>query len=629
MVEKDFETGQYFLSEEAMRSYFKECLSGESGINWDVFILINRKGYWDYKIFFNEGFEKKEGQIIISDRYLDKCPREQLLELLSGKIVIVYDDSLTHGGNLFSYYLLCKRAGAKKVIPVVYALNVDFPTDRTYILMKQEMDKAKKDVRFQVDFNENEREEFVSKIYYKLLLGTRDIDRMSIKQTMLFQKYESPLVMDLPILNHIAGENDCRITLEKEAFERLCRPKDGYWEFIENKMFGWGEPIVASYFQYKDKRIEKSLGNLFHDFVVKCKYNERDGKVQVVFTPFAIVKSSHLRKVFQNFVLFYKDTAYGEKLLKNFPGGKYDISVMERDSNLCKALFRAVIFRLSDYVGRKFQKYVRDVLQLELEYDWKIMEDNFDAEFINTERELYERYDEKTFEKLIFEYYDNEKVLPVNQKEVFELWDSKIEATQERINVFIRERICEIKRKCINGSSLLERMYTLETMEEEIKERYIFENEEERKMLTTAILLFLETSSFSNCLYVAEGIIYRGFRYGENSDIFLHEDLWYFFTYLYAYYVENRGESLKENYNNFMEWLGACLKENSAIGCWISSEGFKFLKEYFGKMEEEELEEEIVRRVYLLNYNEFGKEDMNRAEQMRKAANMVKKFGKA
>lgn len=112
-------TGQYFLSKNQMREYFLKHLSQKAGYYWHVFILINRKGYWDYKIFFPEGYQIGKDQCIYSDRYLDKLPRNELRKLLQGKMVVLYDDSLTNGGNLFSYYLLCKSFGAKEVFPIV------------------------------------------------------------------------------------------------------------------------------------------------------------------------------------------------------------------------------------------------------------------------------------------------------------------------------------------------------------------------------------------------------------------------------------------------------------------------------------------------------------------------------
>lgn len=240
---------QYFLSEEAIKSCYEQYLVDERD-GWDLFVLINRKGYWDYRIFFPDlHLNKRNLKIVISDRLLEKYPIEELLALLTGMRVIVYDDSLTNGSNLFYYYLLCKAYGAKEVIPVVYALNANFPTSRSRKLMEREATRI--DVKRLIGVSVKDLiEEFIGKLTCKVILGNRDIDRMSIWQTMLFQKCVSPLVMDLPMLNHKKNTKDKKITLSKTDFEKLCGNKEEKWEFVENKMEGWGYRLKPATFGF-------------------------------------------------------------------------------------------------------------------------------------------------------------------------------------------------------------------------------------------------------------------------------------------------------------------------------------------------------------------------------------------
>lgn len=189
------------------------------------------------------------------------------------------------------------------------------------------------------------------------------------------------------------------------------------------------------------------FSNLFHDFVVKCKYNPIGDLVDVVFTPFAIVKSITYEDAFLCFNLFYKNTVYGDAILKKFLDGEYSVSAMERDHNLCRAMFRAVIYRLSDYIGRNFQEYVKYVLKIELEYDWDIMEDNFDSLFVETQKLFYEQYDEDELRNLICQYRQDLRIPPL--KKTVYLKKEKLRGTQGRTNNYIRKRTSEKRSKQI------------------------------------------------------------------------------------------------------------------------------------------------------------------------------------
>lgn len=622
----------YFLSEGGVQAYYDEyfaTVTNAKNTKWDIFVLINRKGYWDYRIFYPNGVRDLDpNKCVVSDRYLEKARRQDLVKLLKDKVVVIYDDALSNGSNLFYYFLLCKCAGAKQVIPVVYALNSNFPSDRSYQLMRRESG-AVRDKDFWLNNSVDELiNEFVNSLEYKVLLTNNDINRMSIWQTELFQKHVCPLVMDLPIINHIRGSSDKKISMSVEQFEELCQNKSVSWRFVENEMNGLKLPIKASYFRYTNTLLGQSFRNLFHDFVIKCKYLKCGNSVHVVFTPFAIVKSMTFKTVYDCFKLFYAGTLYEAEVLKGISQDSMVYKEIEEDENLGKALYRAVIYRVSDFIGRKFQQYVREVLGLEVEYDWEIMRDNFDESFIKTQKEWYQSFEEKSFVRLLSQIQKVERIRPIAAKKV--KIAEKVKPTQERVNWSMRNRVIE-KKKDIEAS-LYERMYSIETMESELEEYFEFEDmEEKREMLTNTCLLFLETNSFGNYILVSneDHIVFRGFRPGENSEILLHDDLWFFYAYLTAFY-NFVSEEIICKYDSFMQWLEDFLVKRGYMGVWISEDGFRFLRDYFRKFElEGYLADEIGKRRYLLNCDGYGKENEVRANMIREAAHIVKQWGKA
>ena len=626
----------FFLLESAVKAsyegFFDSKVNGKE--HWDLFVLINRKGYWDYKIFFPDGFKSKledREMRIVSDRYLEKCSREELEKFVKGKTVGIYDDSLTNGSNLFYYFLLCKAAGADKVIPMVYALNNTFPSENSKKLMRRETQRIR-DTEFWKNKNEDDLiEEFIAKIKFRVLLDNCETERMSRWQTVLFQKNVSPLVMDLPIINRMDGNQEKKIILSLEQLNKLKQSAEGRWQYIENIYYGLSEPVMASYFQYEDTLLERVFPNLFFNFVVKCKYEkckEDDGYVRVVFTPFAIARSTIFESMLDCFCILFEGTAYKEEIFKGCLEEDFVNEKMEKDDNVCNALYRAVIYRISSYIGKKFQAFVSDVLGLRVEYDWEIMEDNFDAAFIETHREWEQLFDEYAFHMQLLQYCDDVRIWPIREKEVDNV--EKEKATQEKIDNHVRMRLIE-KKKAID-SPLDERIYTFEAIESELDNRFSFEDDRERKtMITSTCIRFLETNSFSNYIFVnsEEHILYRGFRYGENSEILLHENLWFFYVYLHAYYDSAMGK-LKDGYQSFMQYLEEFFRKRGYIGNWITESGFYFLKDYFGKFEEEEeLAEEIARRRYLVENNENGLEDSVQAGFVREAEFIMQQWGKA
>lgn len=626
----------FFLSETAIKSsyeaFFTDILN-EQREQWDVFVLINRKGYWDYKIVFPDGYEGRQGsQKIVSDRYLEKLSRRELRKLLQGKNVIIYDDSLTNGSNLFYYFLLCKNAEAKIIVPIVYALNISFPSKRSEQLMIREAGRIRNEEFRNEGKIKGLIDEFTETLKFRLLLNTSETDIMSRWQTALFQKYVSPLVMDLPIINHLSGEQGKRIILSVKQFERLKKNTGSSWQYVENIAGGLERPITASYFRYEDSLLESKFSNLFHDFIIKCKYEkfeENENYIQVVFTPFAITRSITFQNALNFFRLLFDGTSYAEKIFEGLSDTDFIREKMEKDDNICNALFRAVIYRMSSYVGQKFLQYVKAELGIDLDYDWKIMEENVDDTFIKTQKDWCWSFDEKLFQNRLLQYHDDgRKIVPIAEKDAPNA--EKEKATQERINNYIRKRVIEKKQDI--KISLTERIYTFETIEYELTHHFSFENEKERKtMITNVCLIFLETNSFGNYILVngKEHVMFRGFRYGENSEILLHDNLWFFYVYLQAFYNNISGK-ITDSYHSFMQWLESYFRERGYMGIWITEDGFRFLRDYFGSIEsEEKLVEEIVRRRYLIESNTNGVEESVQARFIRDAASIIQQWGKA
>ena len=78
-----------------------------------ILILITRKGYWLFRLLYDEWCDESTVDLrifnqftIYSDRYLTKVIEPEIFE---GKKVLIFDDIMVHGNNLFYYYVMLEK----------------------------------------------------------------------------------------------------------------------------------------------------------------------------------------------------------------------------------------------------------------------------------------------------------------------------------------------------------------------------------------------------------------------------------------------------------------------------------------------------------------------------------------
>ncbi len=202
----------------------------------DIIINITRKGYWVSELVDCESERKisrllKEKKIRkISDRYLMKCLNFKEFE---GKRILIFDDTMNNGSLLFFYYALLKEKGAKEVIPCVYALNTHYDSQSPEIVKSRRWG-YERTIRSKIQdeiqpVSEHEieqgfqkcRKEFEKKLSCCIWMSPAEIGRLSVTETLWFQKNVMPMVVDLPIYsrrkNPVSGKQDHeRLTILKE-----------------------------------------------------------------------------------------------------------------------------------------------------------------------------------------------------------------------------------------------------------------------------------------------------------------------------------------------------------------------------------------------------------------------------
>lgn len=612
---------QRFAFESRMINFFTWILNSDE---WDILILITRKGYWIYKIAVPYDLQreaKKKGKKIYSDRYILKCLD---MEQFAGKRVWIYDDAMTNGVTMFFYYSYLTKNGAK-VTPIVFGLSTEYPSEnskrqlvREYerVCRGEEMSDEEQRVKAELEI-----ERFNQVLRWELRMPSKQIGLLCTQEVQYFQDKLCPMVVDLPILSCEADVDGARgepayinqgdgrgILIEPSLFEKL-KENNSEWKYIDNRVKTETLDVNCSYFRYSSDILSAEFPGILHDGIVKCKAVTTGEKVSLVFAPFAILKSMTFCDVAACFFGMFRDTEYGDTVYRHiFKNEQEDgdwmknvqtvIQRMKEDHNLCRNMYRGIIFYISNVLGQNFSEYFYKTTGISLDYDWRIMDESFPPDFIHTFQRQYR--EPLNCLKCAFGS-EFTKVAPIG---VAEAGSRKIAADRGEAELFILNRLIGKKRK--EDKKLRDRIYTLEAIEAEFEENFAFQSQAQKKeLITDTILAFLDTSRFGNEIYVdnEEEIIYRGFRHGENSELLFLKGMSYVSAFVQAFYDElttkqpdetKVSELYYEYYPDFSENMELYFKKEGLFNYLVRVDVFDFLRKYYREIPGERINEAIT-----------------------------------
>lgn len=594
-----------------------------------ILIEITRKGYWIEKIIDieNDGeltqWMKKRNVTVYSDRYLMKCLS---FREFRGRKVIILDDAGNNGILLFFYYALLLENGAEEVIPMVYALNTKYPyVDNS---TQEEVEERRKREFYRTIRHKNLSEEeserlfkersegFERSLRWQIWMSPKDMGALTVAETIWFQKRALPMVVDLPMYRGCDG-NAADLVLTKEQWEMLGEGSS-VWQQIPIETELAGEALHYGYFQMQNDSIYSKFKTLFFNFIVRYKYEPiGDGsEIRFVFVPFAIINSCSLSDMVWNFFHLFEGSEYAQQVIdtineenkkadrRTLPNNSYSdedweivLPALKENHNMCRALYRAIIYDISSYIGYVFNEYVSERIGRTLEYDWEIMKENLEEKFIRSIRKKYKSMDSAAYLSKLMECRISEVISPrFVDKEAYVVRNF---AAGENFEFYMTGLLRRKKKS--HDIDMNKRMVTLESLLFEAKRRFVFRDAAHfRQMMTAYIVEMTENSQISNEIYVDDEaeIMYRGFRSGENCEILLRRGIEWFYPYVLAFYQKSE-TCYKKNYNKFAELLRKEFKENKYIGTLISEVAFDFYFEYFKSVADNPTQ--ILNKQYLLD----------------------------
>lgn len=558
-----------------------------------ILILITRKGYWLFRLLYDEwcgngkNLDDELGVFnqftIRSDRYLTKVIGT---EIFNDKKVLIFDDIMVHGNNLFYYYVMLEKWGAV-VTPLTLECDLslynvksgDDTKESIYYLFHPKEDTSyKKAIKQFWEVQTPYKDE-------RFWLTPDDLADDSVYQLFLFQKNLCPMSMDLPIIGQKASEENKikrYVTLSKEQWDQI-RSQKQRWNFVENiENIKDSYKINASFFQANECFHQLSLWGEIQDCIVKCKYEEDEssGCIRAVFVPYVIFKSMSYFHVVNLFCGLYENTEF-EAYLKQkievdeMPLKQKLFEKIKEDTNLYCLLYRSIVWYFSIFIGNRFIKFLEENGVDHPEYDEKFMEHHMQNELKDTICVL--RKDMDSLEKKL-------AVGSVNKTP-----NSDDEMDQEYMEEVWKWAFFDLKKSIVNKQFQKNRNFkdiiSIDQMESQLMELMDDCNRAElRYILTKIIVLLQEESSVSNYIVndKGNGFVKSGFRPAENGMRIVEESAKEILPYIYAFYLQmGNEEKYTNNYQAFMDRLKSYLYREQIFEYHLTPDAFWYYEDFF------------------------------------------------
>lgn len=624
-------------SDEALKSeikqYFEELLKEEiykEGMSDDaLLILITRKGYSLFKTVMRLMPELKK-QIednwkYMSDRYIIKLAKPG--ETIRDKRVYIFDDTIVNGNNMFYYYCMFDKTDAtKSITPIVFASSTEFLAKKIHEIeinddtcrnlpKWEEYKRIYKGDACNDGFQKTLKK-FYNNIQYKKVLPPNEIAALSKQEMIWSQENLDPMVMDLPVFRYEKDEKE--IVFTKDEFDRICvtTPR---WQFVKNSYNGLEQEICCDFFQLNDELLYRRFQNLFFNFIVKCKHQECDEGVKIIFIPFAMVKSGSIEDTWKCFTGLLQHTEYYD-VIKDYITKKLEgkewiddniFEILRGNHNICRGIFRAVIFSLSNYIGYLFQEKLTEEIGRTIFFDTEYLKNHSENAFAETFIKEYNSFNKNEYVKKILsiESYPSLSISPFCVSSL-----QKEKVTEATVELYVREQLLKAKYETRYRRR---KIVTIEDLEKELDRKYFFESDTQKRLyLTKALILLLELSCSGNDIVVDDddSMIYRGFRAGENSEVLMPDGLRWIYPYYYALYFYQDEHFFIKNHENFKQWIRDEFYHREYVDNLISKENLEFYLRYFEGMKRDNLYERIMNKAYVLtDYSNGNVSDVQKA----------------
>ncbi len=584
-----------------LQKFFEELFNEEKKNDGSVILFVSRKAYCLFLLMKKKKIISSEGYCIYSDRYVMKNIDTALFE---GKTVYLVDDTVSTGRHIRDICeMLKKRTSYEKIILQIFMKEYGFSQ------------KAENEIRT----------EYKAEFFCQCVKPRDEVLYFCSAETYVIHEAGIPYIVELPVLGESEKNETIKLTLEE--FEKL-KAGNQKWTYYDCSQSGIEQSdITDGVMILKNHFFKTTLSHFVFEFTVKIQSVSDEDTVEVVFVPFAILKSIKFDTLWKIFYCMYEQTVYGKQIIAFKERCKTQEQFAE---TVYVAVYRAVVYNLSRYIGILFKEYYEEILEeRKLQFYEANHKYNFTPEFLDSTKEIFE----KRYQNYLFNLMQQSVQEQVNRTEdVFQDVQSyeMLTCSYEAIYLYILAIINELRNNDVGeerqnskpnaGRYQWSKFITIEEMVDVVYRQYPDENYDTINILMTrCFIALLGQSKLANELYYIDGNIFRGFKYGENSGttLSLAEKIFYVAVSMYYHRCTDE-EMYVRNYDKFLTYLKMFLMNYRLFETVVSRDEFYIYSKFFAKdsMKDgcgEDLKEFIEERrflasdepYYLKNLKEF------------------------
>lgn len=531
-----------------------------SGEKHDSIVLISRKAYCLFLLLKKKGVINVDGHKVYSDRYIMKSLDKSLFQ---GESVYLVDDTVSTGKHMIDVYnMIRKKTSVDKIYPYVFMEDVEFRKKEENIRMLTEHSISIQSAL------ENEASEIL---------------KFCSKETLLFHQESIPYAVELPILSR-GDEN--YITLSEQQFEQL-KNMDDTWTYIQCDQEGYLQNNISNAVMImQDSSFALCHPAFIYSFLVRLQITREKDIYKIVAMPFSILKSIKLDELFRFFIQIYDGTEYEDQLIDYVSSSEAGY-----EEDIYVALYRGIVFNFSRYIGGIFSASLNRIIGEGNEVRCSCINDpcNYEETYLSSTRRLFSNQ----YKQYLLNVIRFPELSEVRSKNVLGNYRSKfgeLTANYETVFLYIIGLINDIR----NGGEDIpildvdsKQRIKFITIEELCADIYrLFPSKSKKEMdiiIASCICSMLEQSKLANEIYYEKstGIVYRGFKYGENSGALLDLPSKIFYIAVREFYENAGDEQYAKNYRQFLLYLKYFMIHYRIYGSVVSKDEFEILSVFF------------------------------------------------
>lgn len=539
-------------------------------------VFVSRKSYCLFLLLRKKNVITVGNNPIYADRLIMKSCNSQRY---TGEKVYLIDDTISTGNHLASVCRdVLERTQYKNIILKVFIRDMAF--QESEYIQKQFPDNAE-NIKLEISLSRSVSEKL----------------RFSSIETLLYHQENIPYFIELPYLKGNEGD---AVFFNKEEYERLEKGND-CWKFYKCDQFGYKQNIIENAVIIMSNSFADAFPEFIYDFTIRVQIVTLEDKSRnVVLSPFAILKSIKFEELEKLFFSIYKKTEYADILLKQ----KEELKDKYAEYHY-KTLYRAVVYAFSYYIGIRFIDYLNtDILYRKLEFQKKNNRFCYEDEFISSIDDIFKEGTKNFFlTTYLYKGFSSveirRKLLPFIRK--YGRLESNFRTIYHYLLALFND-MRENSREQGVSDDIWQKFFSIEELQEAISLSCFEQNNDIKDVLTGCICSMLEQSKIANeiAFDVRNKIVYRGFKFAENSEAVFDVAEKAFYAAALSYLNKVCENQYEEKYEKFLSVLKEFFIHNNLFGSIITSNEFQIYSEIYRKQSVKEKETQMKRLEFLI-----------------------------